>query len=189
MNVMVPLAEGFEELEAVTVIDTLRRAGWTVAAAGLAAGPVPGSHGIGLQPDILLDEVDVKDFDMIVLPGGMPGTERLCDDRRVHTLLQALHAAQRWIGAICAAPLVLHHAGILKKRRYTCYPGLEQRIATGIHESHEVVVDGHLVTSRGPGTALPFALTLVGRVAGSFAARELAGQMLVPWQGEELPSV
>jgi len=167
-RVLVPLAQGCEELEAVTVIDLLRRAGIEVVAAGLTAGPVRASRGVVLVPDRTLDEVADEDFDMIVLPGGLPGADHLDDDARIRHMLQRAAAAGRYTAAICAAPKVLASAGLLDGRQATAYPGVLDRLNLPRTEvlHRAVVTDGHVVTSRGPGTAMDFALELIERLLG-----------------------
>jgi 4-methyl-5(b-hydroxyethyl)-thiazole monophosphate biosynthesis len=167
-RVLVPLAEGCEELEAVTVIDLLRRAGIVVVTAGLAPGPVRASRGVVLVPDTTLDAVLDDDFDMIVLPGGLPGADHLNADPRIHALLQRAAAAGRYTAAICAAPKVLAGAGLLDGRQATAYPGVLDRLDLPRTEvlQRAVVTDGHVVTSRGPGTAMDFTLELIERLAG-----------------------
>jgi 4-methyl-5(b-hydroxyethyl)-thiazole monophosphate biosynthesis len=189
-RVLVPLAEGFEEIEAVTVIDLLRRAGIEVCVA--RAGPEPdssltavpgaglvvGSHGIAVQADSRLAEVDEADFEMIVLPGGMPGAAHLKNDARIVEMLRRASARGGYVAAICAAPSVLAHAGILDGRAATSFPGfLDAESTPGLQLSMApVVIDGRIVTSRGPGTAIDFALTLIellvgGRVRGEIESR------------------
>lgn len=167
-RVLIPLAEGCEELEAVTVIDLLRRAEIEVVTAGLDAGAVRASRGTVLVPDTLLETVMEEEFDMIVLPGGLPGAQRLDRDERVHRLLKRYHAEDRFAAAICAAPKVLASAGLLDGRSATSYPG-----AVTLEDFPEVdllnvpvVVDGKVITSRGPGTAMDFALQLIESLAG-----------------------
>jgi 4-methyl-5(b-hydroxyethyl)-thiazole monophosphate biosynthesis len=167
-NVLLPLANGCEELEAVTVIDILRRAGIGVTTASLEPGPVRASRGTVLVPDTTLAQAMMAhDFDMIVLPGGMPGSEHLKNDARIITLLQRMAEAGKYTAAICAAPMALHAAGLLEGKRVTSYPGVLDRLpGTHRYVSDAVVVDGHVVTSRGPGTAMDFALTLVELLVG-----------------------
>lgn len=166
-RVLIPLAHGCEEIEAVTVADILRRAGITVITAGLESGPVRASRGTVLLPDATLDDVLDDQFDMIVLPGGMPGSEHLKNDHRVAALLKNMASSGKFVAAICAAPMALHAAGLLQGRRATSFPGVLDRLP-GSHEllKDKVVVDGQIVTSRGPGTAMDFALTLVELLAG-----------------------
>ncbi|CAG1771166.1 protein deglycase [uncultured bacterium] len=167
VSVLVPLATGCEEIEAVTVVDLLRRAGIKVVTAGLTPGPVHASRGVVLVPDALLDDVLGQPFDMVVLPGGMPGSAHLRDDPRVMALLRSMSVDGRWMAAICAAPMALLAAGVLAGKRATSFPGVLDQLP-GTHEvsAEPVVVDGRVVTSRGPGTAMDFALTLVELLAG-----------------------
>ena len=167
-RVLVPLAEGCEELEAVTVIDLLRRAGVEVAVAGLTEGPVRASRGVVLVPDTTLDALGDEPFDMIVLPGGGPGTKRLEQDERVLGRLRAHHASGRPVAAICAAPGVLAAAGLLQGRRATAYPGILEalRLPDTTLVGEPVVEDRGVITSRGPGTALDFALHLIQVLCG-----------------------
>ncbi|MCG6872863.1 MAG: DJ-1/PfpI family protein [Gammaproteobacteria bacterium] len=162
-RVLVPLAEGFEELEAVTIIDLLRRGGIEVDVAGLQAGNVRGSRQTMIAPDLSLDEAGGRDYDMVVLPGGLPGATNLDEDPRIHQILHSLHDRGRYTAAICAAPLVLAKAGLLSGRRATGFPGTLE--ATGAPDIEitggSVERDGTVITSRGPGTAMDFALTLI----------------------------
>lgn len=167
-QVLIPLAEGCEELEAVTVIDLLRRAGVDVTTAGLATGPVHCSRGTVLIPDRTLDEVMDRDFDMIVLPGGLPGADHLNADTRIHALLERYQTEDRYAAAICAAPKVLAAAGLLNGRSATGYPGAIARSDFPEVDLIDapVVVDGKTITSRGPGTAMDFALQLIETLCG-----------------------
>jgi protein deglycase len=167
-RVLVPLAEGFEELEAITVTDLLRRAGIEVVSAGLQEGPVRASRGTLVVPDTTLAAVAEDAFDMIVLPGGLPGADNLDADPRVHALLQRLAGAGGYTAAICAAPRVLANAGLLDGRSATAYPGTlsgERYPRVQMLEA-PVVADGRVITSRGPGTAIDFALQLIESLAG-----------------------
>ena len=161
-RVLVPLADGCEELEAVTIIDLLRRADIEVVTAGLKDGPITASRGVTFVPDKPLDHVLGDDFDMIVLPGGLPGADHLDADPRIHHLLQRMAELDKYTAAICAAPKVLANAGVLEGRSATSYPGVIDAMdlpATRVL-TESVVVDGRVVTSRGPGTAMDFALSL-----------------------------
>lgn len=179
-RVLVPLAEGCEELEAVTIIDLLRRAQIEVVAAGLAPGPVRGSRGTVLVPDATLDAVLHQAFDMIVLPGGQPGATNLERDTRVLTLLKTMAAHGRYTAAICAAPKVLAVAGLLDGKRATGYPGaLDAAQFPQVRlESAAVVRDDRVLTSRGPGTAMDFALALIETLTDR-ATRDRVEQGLV----------
>ncbi|MDP2760129.1 MAG: DJ-1/PfpI family protein [Sideroxyarcus sp.] len=163
---LVLFADGSEELEAVTVINILRRGGIDVTVAGLVAGPLRGSRGTVLLPDTTVDRVRAEDFDLIVLPGGQPGTDHLRADARVIRLLQQMAQQGKQVAAICAAPSVLAQAGLLDGKRATCYPGSLDEFPAVQRQTAAVVEDGKLITSRGPGTAMDFALTLVERLAG-----------------------
>ncbi len=166
-KVLVPLAAGCEELEAVTIIDILRRAGIEVITAGLTSGPVRASRGTVLLPDASLADAGGQTYDLVVLPGGLPGSEHLKNDPRIIALLQRTAAAGGLVAAICAAPMALHAAGLLEGRRVTAYPGvLEDLPGRHVHTGAAVETDGNIVTSRGPGTAMDFALALVERLAG-----------------------
>jgi 4-methyl-5(b-hydroxyethyl)-thiazole monophosphate biosynthesis len=179
-RVLLPLAEGFEEIEAVTVIDVLRRAGIEVCTASLGGRRVTGSHGITLEPDATLHEARTREFDMIVLPGGMPGAANLKQDSRVIALLGEFAASGRHTAAICAAPGVLAQAGLLAGRSATSFPGfLDAHSAPGIRLSTDAVVtDGKVVTSRSAGTAMEFALELVELLEGRGARVEVDGKLL-----------
>jgi 4-methyl-5(b-hydroxyethyl)-thiazole monophosphate biosynthesis len=167
-RVLVPLAQGCEELEAVTVIDLLRRAQIDVVTAGLAPGPVTGSRGTVLLPDATLDQALHGDYDMVVLPGGQPGATNLENDARVIALVRRMADRGRYTAAICAAPKVLASAGVLDGKRATAFPGTLNAPSfprVGI-AADAVLIDGRVVTSRGPGTAMDFALELVELLAG-----------------------
>lgn len=183
-RVLVPLAPGFEEIEAVTVVDLLRRAGIEVQTAALDGPQVTGSHGITVTADVVLDAASVDDCDMIVLPGGMPGAEHLKNDARVIALLRRFAAAGRYTAAICAAPGVLAHAGLLDGRAATSFPGfLDADSAPGIRLRDEpVVVDGKVVTSRGAGTAMLFGLALIEVLEGVDARQQVQGRLQLPPQ-------
>lgn len=177
-KVLVPLAEGFEEIEAVTIVDVLRRAGLEVVVAGLRPGPVRGSHGIRIDTDTSLDRVCAADFALVALPGGLPGATHLREDAGLRRLLQEMSATGKYIGAICAAPSVLAAAQLLDGRRATSYPGFLDPTQVDYREE-PVVIDGKLVTSRGPGTAMAFALALVGLLVGQDKRTELEHSMLL----------
>lgn len=162
-RVLVLLAQGCEELEAVTVIDLLRRAQIEVITAGLAPGPVTGSRRTVLVPDTTLDEVANQEFDMVVLPGGQPGATNLERDLRVLNLLKTMAMTGRYTAAICAAPKVLAVAGLLDGKHATAFPGSLDagQFPQVVLETQAVVRDGKVLTSRGPGTAMDFALALI----------------------------
>ncbi len=165
---LIPLAQGCEELEAVTLIDLLRRAGVEVVTAGLDEHPVRGARGTMLVPDTTLDKALAREYDVVALPGGQPGSDHLNRDPRIITLLQNTACAGRYVAAICAAPLVLAHAGLLRGKKATGYPGVLERLqlTDTTLETAAVVKDGYIVTSRGPGTAIDFALELINCLCG-----------------------
>jgi protein deglycase len=177
--VLVPLAPGFEEIEAVTIVDVLRRAEIEVRVAGLAPGPVRGAHGIELATDCTLAEVDPAELAMLVLPGGMPGTTNLRADARVLALVRALESTGRTVAAICAAPTVLAAAGVLEGRAATSHPSVRAQLAgASVLAQPRVVRSGPVVTSQGVGTALDFALALVEELRGAERARALRAALL-----------
>jgi len=181
-DVLVPLAEGCEELEAVTIIDLLRRAGINVVTAGLQAGPIRASRGVVLLADTSLDEALRRDYDMVVLPGGGPGADRLDADDRIEMLLRKMADSGKFTAAICAAPRVLARAGVLQGRRATGYPGVLDNVAqAGITlEEAPVVIDGKVITSRGPGTAMDFALALIELLAGKQVRDDVEAGLVRP---------
>jgi protein deglycase len=169
------LAEGFEEIEAVTIIDVLRRGDVAVTTASLAGKHVRGSHDITIESDTLLDRVSVDNFDALVLPGG-PAAKTLREEPRVQTTIKQAVAANKLVAAVCAAPTALEVAGVLKGRRATSYPGNPLPSAHFVEE--RVVEDGNIVTSRGPGTTMAFALKLVERLNGAEVAKATADKLL-----------
>jgi 4-methyl-5(b-hydroxyethyl)-thiazole monophosphate biosynthesis len=172
-KVLVVFAEGSEELEAISIVNILRRAGIAVTLAGLEAGALRGSRGVVLMPDSTLDEALHEDFDMIVLPGGQPGTNHLKADARVLKLAQHMSKQDKYVAAICAAPSVLATAGLLDRKKATSYPGALASFPKVKLQHAAVVEDGRIITSRGPGTAMDFALTLVERLAGHAKRQEV----------------
>lgn len=179
--VLVPLADGSEEIEAVTIIDTLRRAGAQVMVASVEDSlTVTCSRGVRLEADGRIDDYKEQLFAAIALPGGMPGAERLRDSTTLQTLLVAQAASDRLVTAICAAPaVVLKPGGFLDGKQATCHPAFVQQLSDKSQVDSRVVVDGNIITSRGPGTALEFALTLVKTLFGASKAEEVAGPMVL----------
>lgn len=175
-TVLAILAEGFEEIEAITPIDLLRRAGVTVTSAALGDGiHVTGRSGLTVHADTTLGLLAAQppaEYDCLFLPGG-PGTKHLRADARVRELVLRQHAAGRWLAAICAAPAVLHDAGLLAGRRYTAHFSVAAELPA-ILADERTVVDGHLLTSRGAGTALDFGLLLVDKLCGGESSRQVA---------------
>lgn len=160
-KVIIALAPGFEEIETITVVDILRRAGAKAVLAGTEEGLIKGSRGVAVLPDIFIDKVDEDDFDMIVLPGGQPGTGNLLKSEKVMAIVKKMHKENKLIAAICAAPIVLKSAGILNGVHATSHPSVKDQLAESDYSEERVVVDGNIITSRSPGTALEFAMKLV----------------------------
>lgn len=173
--VLVPLAEGFEDMEAITITDLMRRGQIDVVTAGLKPGPVEGSRGTIVVPDMSLDEALKQSYDMVVLPGGQPGATHLEKDERIQSLLKKMAADNKVIAAVCAAPKVLAVAGLLEGKRATSFPGtLSADEFPGIDISTDSVVkDGNIVTSRGPGTAIDFTLALIEILADEDVSRQV----------------
>ena len=170
---LIPLAQGSEEIEAVTVIDILRRAGIKVVSAGLDAQPVRASRGTVLIPDVTLEAALKHTYDMLVLPGGQPGTNNLKADARIIKLVQDMVQQGKYVAAICAAPSILATAGVLDGKHATSFPGALDAFPQVQQQPGAVVEDGKLITSRGPGTAMDFALILVERLMGKAKRQEV----------------
>lgn len=177
---LIILADGFEEIEAITSIDILRRARIEVIVAGLSNRETRGSHGIKVGTDILLDEFK-EEIDALVLPGGSPGAENLAKSPKVASLINKMFRSGKIIGAICAAPaLVLEPTGILNDKKATCFPGMEKLFSKEVKFSQDAVVrDGNIITSRGPATALAFALKIVEALIDKETAQGLAEKVLM----------
>lgn len=173
------LAEGLEEIEGLTVVDILRRAGVEVTTISIhGKKEVTGAHNIIILADALFEETDFSAFDGVVLPGGMPGTTNLMQHSGVNTVIKEFALAGKLVSAICAAPSVLGNAGLLEGKRATCYPGFEEQL-TGANVSIEKVVkDGNIITSRGMGTAIPFALELTAYLVGEEKANKLSAAII-----------
>ncbi|MBF0553442.1 MAG: DJ-1/PfpI family protein [Nitrospirae bacterium] len=186
-SALVILADGFEELEAVAVIDILRRADIKVVAAGLKDGQITSVRGVRIIPDAALNAVRAMDFDMLVLPGGAPGTEALAKDERVKKIVVEMSEGGKYVTAICAAPYVLSEAGILSDKKVTSHPGFQQKLtARSVSASERVVVDGRIITSQGAGTAVEFALQLVATLVGKERAGQISMSMVCePEQGSK----
>lgn len=172
---LVLLADGFEEIEAVTIIDVLRRGQVAVTTASLSGKHVTGSHQISVEADALLDRVSVDDFDALVLPGG-PAAKTLREDARAQTTIRRAAAAGKLVAAVCAGPTALEVAGVLAGKRATVYPGNPLPSARLVDEP--VVEDGNIITSSGPGTSMAFALKLVERLSGAAVAQTTAEKLL-----------
>jgi len=183
-RVLVPLAEGFEEIEAINIIDVLRRGDIEVLIASLGSKrEVKGAHNVTVMAEMGINDVDVSSLDMIVLPGGWGGTLALRDDENVQRILKEMDAKGKNIGAICAAPLALHAAGVLK-HNYTCYPSIEEQIREdGFSDREMVVTDGNVMTSRGPATAICFGLQIIKKLKGEQKYSEVKSALLANYCG------
>lgn len=173
-RIAVFFAEGYEEIEALTVVDVCRRAGIEVQMVSVSGNEtVSGSHGIGVRMDAGFDEVDFDSLDMLVLPGGMQGTKGLEAHEGLMAQVDAFDQAGRYLAAICAAPSILGHRGILQGRRAGCYPGWEQHLTGARVSMDEATVDGHVITGRGMGCAIAFSLAIVSELLGEEQADKI----------------
>lgn len=174
-RVLIFMAEGHEEIEALTVVDLLRRAGIEIEMVSITGNKkVPGSHGITTYCDKLIETVNFDSADMLVLPGGMPGTLNLELCQPLMDQVHGFNTSKKGLAAICAAPTVFGKAGLLQGKTATCYPGMEKDLVGANVSTDEVCHDGHIITSRGLGTAIPFALEIVKTFKGEAAAKQLA---------------
>lgn len=181
-HILIPLAQGCEELEAVTIIDLLRRANIDVTTAGLEDEPRPiiASRGTTLLPDTCLREALKQDYDMIALPGGLPGADHLNNDKRIVSLISEMAAANKYTCAICAAPRALARAGVLEGKSATSYPGtLDKMDIPGMTYTGDLVtVDDKIITGRGPGAAIDFSLALIQALSGKETMQAVEGPLL-----------
>lgn len=166
MQAAVLFKDGFEELEALSVVDVLRRANITCQMVGMDTMFAKSSHGIEVKMDQLFDE-SVYEADVVVLPGGLPGATSLRDDERVINILKTFNQQNKWIAAICAGPISLEKAGVVTGKKFTCYPGFEKEIPSGIHQDVLVCCDQNVITGRGPAAALEFAYTILEKLGQS----------------------
>ncbi|MEM5879581.1 MAG: DJ-1/PfpI family protein [Candidatus Aenigmatarchaeota archaeon] len=176
MRILVLLADGFEEIEAITVIDVLRRAGIEADTVGITSGWVTGSHNISVMADKKLNEVEIEKYDGIVLPGGSKGVANLLKSSKVKEFLEKMNEKEKLIAAICAAPSILAKYHLLDNKRATIYPGMEKELPYPRDE--KVVIDANIITSQGPGTALDFALAIVEKLLGREKAWELKERLV-----------
>ena len=178
-QIIVHLAEGFEEIEAVTVIDVLRRAGLNVISVSVTDKHwVKGAHDINFQADMLFDEVDYTQGRMLILPGGMPGAKNLDSHTGLKSQIMEYYTSEKYLAAICAAPMVFGNLGILKGKRAVCYPGFESHLKGAKVEYEPVITSGKIVTGRGVGAALDFSLEIVKLFLGGEASEKLRKAML-----------
>jgi 4-methyl-5(b-hydroxyethyl)-thiazole monophosphate biosynthesis len=175
-KVAVLFAEGFEEIEALTVVDIMRRANVTCHMIGIDKINVLGTHSIQVKCDKTLDN-DIKDYDLIVLPGGMPGAKNLQENKKVIEAVKYFNESGKLVSAICAAPIVLGTANIIENRNITSYPGFEDELKGCNYKEDRVVVDGNIITSRGPATAMEFAYKLL-EILGNDKYKDISSGML-----------
>ncbi|MHA2431192.1 MAG: DJ-1 family glyoxalase III [Promethearchaeota archaeon] len=163
MNIVVLFADGFEEIEGLSIIDILRRASISTEITGVTDGEITGAHGLKIIPDNTINQIDMERIDAVILPGGAPGYFNLANNQHVIHLIKKMNEKSKMIGAICASPYVLAKAGILRGKKATIYPGMENEImkARGIFQDDIIVIDGNIITRRGLATSIPFALAIV----------------------------
>ncbi len=178
MKVLVPVAEGCEEMEAVILVDVFRRAGWEVTAMGLKPGEITASRGVRLIPDTVVDDLDARSFDVLAIPGGNGGVETLCGDERILDIVRQFHAAKKWICAVCAGPLVLDRAGILDGVPVTCHPSAGSKLKGTKRSDERIIQHENIITSQGPGTTMAFALHVVSTLENPEKAGEIAAAMV-----------
>ena len=165
-KIIVPISNGFEEIEAISIIDICRRANIEVRIAAVEELMTIGAHNIKIEADCKIEEINSDDFDMIVLPGGLPNAFTLAENEKVQSLLKEFKQKNKKIAAICAAPYALHKADVLNEN-FTCYPSFEEKIRlNGYHNKDAIVIDNNVITSRGPATAMVFALEIVNILCG-----------------------
>ncbi len=180
MKAFVLLANGFEDIETLTPIDMLRRAGADVKLLSIYDElTVTSAHDVKITADGLLKDFKDETADLVFTPGGLPGSEFLRDSAMVRELLKRQNDAGRFIASICAAPIALDKANVLENHLFTCYPGFEGAIGSGTHQSQRVVVDGNLITGMGPGASFEFGLKIVEVTMGGSAAKQLKSDMLI----------
>lgn len=172
-QIVMLLAEGFEETEAIATADVLARLGFGLWLTGLASDTVTGAHGITVKTDRLISDIELDDCDALVLPGGMPGSTNLRDSHAVIDLVQNAEVAGKVVAAICAAPIVLKRAGIIEGKRVTCYPGFEEALAGSDYTAARCETDGKIITARGVGVAFEFGAA-IGMALG-IAEEEITG--------------
>lgn len=177
--VYILLGTGFEETEAVAPGDVLRRAQLPMQYVGIGGKTVAGAHGIQIQADITLEEMELSQMDMLVLPGGLGGVESIEHSEGAMTAISYALEHGKFVAAICAAPTILGKRGLLDGRHAVCYPGCETDMGKAImHPEKETVVDGNIITGRAPGAAIEFGLTLAGILNGAYTPDEIAGYMV-----------
>ncbi|MDY0051419.1 MAG: DJ-1/PfpI family protein [Aliarcobacter sp.] len=178
-KIIIPISNGFEEIETISIIDVCRRANIEVTIAAVENLQTIGAHNVKIEADCKIENINSDNFDMIVLPGGLPNAFTFAENEKVQSLLKEFKAKDKNIGAICAAPYALHKAGVLNEN-FTCYPSFEQKIKlNGYHENDAVVIDNKVITSRGPATAMIFALEIVTILCGEEVSAEVRNGLLM----------
>ena len=180
VNVAILFAEGFEEIEGLTTVDILRRAGISTTIIGVEEKEITGAHQVTIKSDKTIDKLNISEIDCLVLPGGAPGFENLKNNDLVLSAIKDADQKKKIVAAICASPSVLSHAGILNQRRSTIYPGMEVEIRKGggIYVDDIVVIDDHIITSKGPATTIPFALKIVETLIDEQTRKEIEKKLL-----------
>jgi protein deglycase len=179
-KVYIHFADGFEEIEALTPVDVLRRGGCYVTMVSVTGNKqVKSSRGVTIIADKLFEEVNYAEADMLVLPGGMPGSKNLDEHKGLQSKILEANRNGKWVTAICAAPMVLGHLGILKGKTATCYPGNEPDLIGATCTGKAVEIDGNIITSKGAGTALKFSLALLEALEGKQKADDVKEKMIV----------
>jgi 4-methyl-5(b-hydroxyethyl)-thiazole monophosphate biosynthesis len=174
------LAKGFEEIEAVTVADILRRGGVPIQTVSMEQQlEVTGGHNITVKADLIFEEADYDSCEMMIFPGGMPGTTNLLNHRELMETMVHFAYSERPVAAICAAPMLFGKTGLVAGKRATIFPGMEDELAGATLSSDRVVIDGNIITSKGPGTAMEFALALVGMLKGEEIQEKLKGGLIL----------
>ena len=176
MRVMIPLANGFEEIEAFTVVDVLRRANIKVDTIGIIGSVIQSKHGVKIIVDRTLNQVNPEEYDAIILPGGSPGYQNLGKSAKLIEILKTFNRQNKLIGAICGAPTILAKEGLLEDKKATIYPGYEKMLA--YPRNGPVVIDGNIITSQGPGTAIEFALKIVSKILNPAEAERLRKELV-----------
>ncbi|AXX93630.1 DJ-1 family protein [Malaciobacter molluscorum LMG 25693] len=177
-KVIIPISEGFEEIEAISIIDVLRRANIEVTIASLEELQTKGAHNIKIIADKKIEDINADEFDMIVLPGGLPNAFNLAENNKIQNLLKEFKNKNKYIGAICAAPYALHKADVLNNN-FTCYPSFEEKIRLEGYHTDNIVVDDKVITSRGPATAMEFALEIVDILEGKNSYEKVTKELLL----------
>ena len=185
-NSVIFLANGFEEIEALTVVDVLRRADLKCDMCSIEEINVTGAHGITVRADLLISNLIEEDYDCLILPGGMPGATNLKENSEVIALVKSFNKAEKLVAAICAAPIVLKEAIIIKGRKITSFPGLKPELMGCAYQEGTVVVDDNLITSRGPATAIKFAIKLVEKLLSKEVSEKLQESLLVNFLENEI---